>query len=304
MTQKSFLRRCVDQRHLFVLCVPFLLLVLVFNYFPIWGWLMAFKDYSPRWGIWDSPWVGLKHFQELFSSAMFHRAFRNSLFISLLRITMGFTTAIGLALMLNEVRLIVFKRIVQTISYLPYFISWVVAASIVYMTLSPSGIVNEILMRIGFIETGIPFMGDPKYFYGIMGVSHVWKNVGFNAIIYLAAMTAIDQEMYEAADVDGASRLRKIFSITLPSIMPTIKILLVLAIGTLMATSFEHAFLLSNPSNISASQTIEVYVYQFALRGGRFSYGTAVGIFNSIIAITLITISNTISKRIDGYGLY
>ena len=304
MTKKSFLRRCVDQRHYFVLCVPFLLLVLVFNYFPIWGWVMAFKDYSPRWGIWDSPWVGLKHFETLFNSPMFYRAFQNSLWISLIRISMGFTTAIGLALMLNEVRMIIFKRVVQTISYLPYFISWVVAANIVYMTLSPSGIINEILMNIGLIERGIPFMGEPRYFYGIMGISHVWKNVGFNAIIYLAAMTAIDQEMYEAADVDGASRLRKIFSITLPSIAPTIKILLVLAIGTLLATSFEHAYLLSNPSNISASQTLEIYVFSFALRGGRFSYGTAIGIFNSLIAITLIMISNAISKRIDGYGLF
>ena len=304
MIQKSFLRKCIDQRHYFVLCVPFLLLVLVFNYFPIWGWLMAFKDYSPRWGLWDSPWVGLKHFEELFNSYLFHRAFRNSLFISLIRIGLGFTTAIGLALMLNEVRFVLFKRIVQTISYLPYFISWVVAASIVYLTLSPTGIINDILLRLGLVENSIAFMGEPNYFYGIMGISHIWKNVGFNAIIYLAAMTAIDPTLYEAADVDGASRLRKIFSITLPSIAPTIKILFILAIGTLMATSFEHAYLLSNPSNISASQTIEIYVFSFALRGGRFSYGTAVGIFNSVIAITLIMISNAISKRIDGYGLF
>lgn len=304
MTQKSFLRKCVEQRQLFVLCVPFLLLVLVFNYLPIWGWLMAFQDFRPGRGIMGSDWVGLANFREMFNSPMFLRAFQNSLAISIIRIVMGFTTAIGLALMLNEVRFIVFKRIVQTISYLPFFISWVVAASIVYMTLAPSGIVNEVLLRLGLIESRIPFMGRPEYFYGIMGISHVWKNVGFNAIIYLAAMTAIDPQLYEAADVDGASRLRKIFSITLPSIMPTVKILLVLAIGTLMATSFEHAFLLSNPSNISASQTLEIYVFQFALRGGRFSYGTAVGIFNSVIAITLIMISNAVSKRIDGTGLF
>jgi len=304
MGKRSFFRRCIEQRHLFVLCLPFLALVLVFNYFPLWGWLMAFQNFSPGRGVLGSSWTGLANFRELFSDRNFYNALQNSLIISLLRISLGFTTAIGLALILNEVRNVIFKRVVQTISYLPYFISWVVASSIVYATLAPSGIVNEILLRLGVIERGIPFMGNPQHFYGIAGISHVWKNVGWNAIIYLAAMTAIDPQLYEAADMDGASRLRKIWSITLPCIMPTIKILLVLAIGTLMASSFEQIFLLSNPSNISASRTIEVYVYQYALRSGRFSYGTAIGIFNSVVAITLIMISNAVSKRIDREGIF
>jgi putative aldouronate transport system permease protein len=159
-------------------------------------------------------------------------------------------------------------------------------------------------MALGLAEKGIPFMGNPKYFYGVAGISHIWKNVGWNAIIYLAAMTGIDQEVVEASVVDGAGRLRRIWSITLPGIMPTIKILLVLAIGTLMSASFEHIYLLSNPSNIRASRTLEVYVYTYAMRSGRYSYGTAIGIFNSAVAITLIMISNVISKRIDGYGIF
>ena len=304
MGKRSFLRRCIEQRHLFVLCLPFLALVLVFNYFPIWGWLMAFQNFSPGKGVLGSTWIGLGNFKELFNDRNFYNALQNSLVISLLRISLGFTTAISLALILNEVRNVIFKRVVQTISYLPYFISWVVASSIVYATLSPSGILNEILLRLGLIERAIPFMGNPQHFYGIAGISHVWKNVGWNAIIYLAAMTAIDPQLYEAADMDGASRLRKIWSITLPCIMPTVKILLVLAIGTLMASSFEQIFLLSNPSNIRASRTIEVYVYQYALRSGRFSYGTAIGIFNSTVAITLIMISNAVSKRIDKVGIF
>jgi len=304
MGKRSFFRRCIEQRHLFVLCLPFLGLVLVFNYFPIWGWLMAFQNFSPGKGVLGSTWIGLDNFKELFNDRNFYNALQNSLFISLLRISLGFTTAIGLALILNEVRNVIFKRVVQTISYLPYFISWVVASSIVYATLSPSGIVNELLLRFGVIEKAIPFMGNPQHFYGIAGISHIWKNVGWNAIIYLAAMTAIDPQLYEAADMDGASRLRKIWSITLPCIMPTVKILLVLAIGTLMASSFEQIFLLSNPSNISASRTIEVYVYQYALRSGRFSYGTAIGIFNSVVAITLIMISNAVSRRIDKVGIF
>jgi len=302
--KKTFFRRAYEQRQLLVLTVPFLLLVFVFNYMPIWGWLMAFQNFNPGKGLWKSKWVGIDNFTELFADRNFHNSIFNSLNISLLRISLGFITAILLALMLNEVRNVIFKRTVQTISYLPYFISWVVASSIVYMTLSPTGIVNTLLVNAGLVEKGIQFMGEPRYFYGIAGISHVWKNVGWNAIIYLAAMTGIDQELYDVAAVDGAGRLRRIWSITLPSIMPTIKILLVLAIGNLMSTSFEHIYLLSNPANISSSRTIEVYVYTYAMRGGRFSYGTAIGIFNSFISITLIMISNWASKRIDGYGIF
>ena len=173
------------------------------------------------------------------------------------------------------------------------------------MALSPSdGIVNITTHKSGLIKEPIAFMGQPKYFYGVVALSNVWKNVGWNAIIYLAAMTGIDPELYEAASIDGAGRIRKIFAVTLPSIMPTIKILLVLNIGNLMNAGFEQVYLLSNPSNIDASRTIDVYIYTYALRSGRLSYGTAIGIFNSTIAITLIIISNYISRKIDGYGIF
>ncbi len=303
--RKSFWRRLVEQRQLLVLIMPFMLFVLVFNYLPIWGWLMAFQQFIPAKGILGSRWVGMANFNEAFSDPYFYNALKNTLLTSVLKISTGFVSAIFLALMLNEVRRVVFKRVVQTISYLPYFVSWVVAANIVYMALSPAdGIINIALVELGLLQRPVSFLGDPRYFYGVIALSGVWKNVGWNAIIYLAAMTGIDPELYEAASIDGAGRIRRITAVTLPSIMPTIKILLVLNIGFLMNAGFEHVYLLSNPSNIDASRTLDVYIYTSALRTGRLSYGTALGAFNSTISIFLILISNWISKKIDGYGIF
>jgi len=304
-TKSTFIKKIINQRQLIVLIIPFILFVLVFNYLPIWGWSMAFVNFRPGRSIFDSEFVGLAHFIEAFSDHNFIIAIRNTLLTSTLRISTGFVAAIMLALMLNEVKSLAFKRTVQTISYLPYFISWVVASTIVYMALSPSdGIVNIVLLQLGLINEPVPFMGNPDYFYGIVALSNIWKNVGWNAIVYLAAMAAIDPELYEAANIDGASRIKKILSVTLPSIMPTIKILLVLNIGFLMNAGFEQVYLLSNPSNLEASRTIDIHVFNFALRTGRLSYGTAIGIFNSTVALILITISNFISKKVDGYGVF
>ena len=303
--KESLIGLIVKQRQLFVLIIPFMLFVLVFNYLPIWGWIMAFQKFVPGKGIFGSAFVGLANFVEAFTDTNFHSAIKNTLLTSVLKISTSFVSAILLALMLNEMRSRFFKKAVQTISYLPYFISWVVAVSIVYMALSPSdGIVNIVLMKLGIIKAPVAFMGESKYFYGVVALSNVWKNVGWNAIIYLAAMSGIDPELYEAAAMDGAGRLRRIFAVTLPSIMPTIKLLLVLNIGYLMNAGFEQVYLLSNPSNIDASRTIDVYIYTYALRSGRLSYGTAIGIFNSVVAIFLISVSNYISKKIDGYGIF
>ncbi len=303
--KKPLLKRIVEQRQLIVLSVPFLLLVLVFNYLPIWGWLMAFQNFKPVSGIFGSEWVGFANFRELFSDPSFLRAVRNTLATSSLKIILGFLSAILLALMLNEVRNVFFKRAVQTISYLPYFVSWVVAANIVYMSLSPGdGIINVVLKKLGIIDQGIPFMGQASSFYMIVALSNVWKNVGWNAIIYLASMTGIDPELYEAASIDGASRLRRIWSVTLPGISSIIKILLVINIGHLMNAGFEQVYLLSNPSNLEASRTIDVYIYTYALKTGRLSYGTAIGMFNSLVSVLLISISNYVSKKIDGYGIF
>lgn len=303
--KRNFWSLAYDQRQLLVLILPFMAFILIFNYLPIWGWIMAFQKYTPAKGVFNSDFVGMANFAEAFQDPNFYNAVFNTLNISVLKLLLSFFSAILLALMLNEVKNMMFKRTVQTISYLPYFVSWVVATSIVYMTLSPSdGIINIILMKMGLIKEGIPFMGQPQSFYGIIAISNVWKNVGWNAIIYMAAMTGIDPELYEAASIDGAGRLRRILAITLPSIMPTIKILLVLSIGSLMNAGFEHVYLLSNPSNINTSRTLDVYIYNYCLKTGRLSFGTAIGIFNSTISITLIMVSNWISKKVDGVGIF
>jgi putative aldouronate transport system permease protein len=302
---RPLMKRINRQRQLLVLILPFMAFIFVFNYMPIWGWIMAFQNFSTAKGLLRSPFIGLTNFQELFTDANFINAIQNTLLTSVLKITTGFISAILLAVMLNEVRRIGFKRTVQTISYLPFFVSWVVAVNIVYLALSPSdGIVNVLLLKTGIVKDPIPFMGKPNYFYGVVALSNVWKNVGWNAIIYLAAMTAIDPELYEAAAIDGAGRMRRIWSVTLPSIMPTIKILMVINIGYLMNSGFEQVYLMSNPANVDASRTIDVYVYTYALKSGRLSYGTAIGIFNSTVAILLIMISNAILKKIDGYGIF
>jgi putative aldouronate transport system permease protein len=302
--KKSFWKQLIEQRQLLVLSVPFMILILVFHYFPIWGWLMAFKNYNPGLGFWKSPWVGMENFKAVFSDHDFFMAIRNTLAISSLKLIFNFTAAITLAILLNEVKNVVFKRTVQTISYLPYFISWVAAANIVFMSLSPEdGIVNVVLLKLGFIKEAIAFMGIKEYFWFITALSDVWKKVGWNAIIYLAAMTSIDPDMYESAAIDGAGRIRRIVSITIPCIMPTIKILLVLNIGWILNAGFEQIYLLGNSSVEEVARTIEIYVYNYALKYFRYSFGTAIGIFNSIVAIILVGISNTISKKIDGEGV-
>jgi putative aldouronate transport system permease protein len=201
---RLLMKRVSRQRQLLVLILPFMAFIFVFNYMPIWGWIMAFQNYSTSKGLMRSPFAGLTNFQELFTDANFINAIKKTLLTSVLKISTGFISAILLAVMLNEVRRIGFKRTVQTISYLPYFVSWVVAVNIVYLALSPSdGIVNVLLLKTGIAKDPIPFMGKPNYFYGVVALSNVWKNVGWNAIIYLAAMTAIDPELYEAAAIDG-----------------------------------------------------------------------------------------------------
>jgi len=302
---KRFWHLLWKQRQLVVLSLPVLFLI-VFAYFPLWGWLVAFQNYKPaaNVGFFQQEWVGLKQFTELFSDVRFIRALRNSFFIGVLRIIFSFTFTLTLAVLINEIRISLFKRTVQTISYLPHFVSWVVAANLIFVTLSPeSGIVNDLLLRMGVIQSPIPFMGMSNLFWVIVAVSEVWKNAGYGAIVYLASMTGIDPALYESADIDGAGRIRKIFAITLPSIMPTIKILLVLSIGRLLSVGFEHVYVLMTPSTVDMATTLEVYIFTFALKFQLFSKGAALSIFNSFVSIFLILVSNAFTKFIDGEGI-
>ncbi|MEZ0537067.1 ABC transporter permease [Caldicellulosiruptoraceae bacterium PP1] len=298
-TKSSFLTTVYNQRQLIVLTIPFLFLVLVFNYLPLWGWLLAFKNYKPYLGFTQSEWVGLQNFKELFADPYFFQALRNTLVISSLKLIFNFTSSILFALLLNEVKNILFKRTVQTISYLPHFVSWVVAANIIYTALSPdNGIINDLLLKVGLLKEPINFLGEGKYFWFIAPISEVWKEMGWNAIIYLAAMTNISPQLYEAASIDGASRVKQIFTITLPSILPTVKILLIMNVGWILNAGFEQMYLLQKPSTLDFSEILDTYILRYGIGSGRWSYATAAGIFNSVISLILVTTANKISSKI------
>ncbi len=287
------------QTVLLIMSVPFLLHLILFRFGPLFGWIMAFQNYRPGRALFDQQWVGLEQFRLLFEDALFWRVLRNTLAMASIKLVMGTFFSVLVAIMINETRHRPFKRTVQTISYLPHFVSWVVAANIVLEVLSPRGIINELIVSMGLVEDPILFMGRPRLFWWIIGWSHVWKTAGFGAIIYLAAMTAIDPQLYEAADIDGASRLQRIWHITMPGIRATFVILLILNIGHLMEAGFEQQYLLQNGLVQDYSEVFTIYVLRYGLRNTRFSFATAAGIFRSAVSITLVVIANTIAKRMN-----
>lgn len=302
--RQDFIRRCKKQKILIIMSSIFIVYVFIFNYLPIWGWLMAFQEYKPGLGISKSQWVGLKQFKLLFTDNNFINVMRNTLGISALNIIFGYLTAIILAIFLNEVKNIGFKRIVQTISYLPHFVSWVVAANIVMWALSTdNGIINTILLKLHLIKDPILFLGLPQYFWGIITASNVWKEVGWNAIIYLAAMTAIDPSLYEAASIDGAGRIKRILHITIPGIWPTVRILLIMQCGWILNTGFEQILLLQNPITFKTSDVLDTFTLRYGISMGRYSFAAAAGIFKSVISIILLLTANGISKKVSGEGI-
>jgi putative aldouronate transport system permease protein len=293
------------RRHwqLYLVIIPPLLYFVVFKYVPMVNAAIAFKDYSVVQGIWGSPWVGFKHFQLFFENPVFWRLVKNTLYLSLYALAVGFPIPILLALCLNEVGNAFFKRIVQLVTYAPYFISTVVMVSMIMLLLAPRlGIANRLLAELGFAP--INFLGKPDLFRSIYVWSDVWQNAGYAAIIYLAALAGIDPTLYEAAKVDGASRLQKIWYIDLPGIMPTALIILILSVGSLMAVGFEKTFLLQNPLNLSQSEVIATYVYKIGLLNANFSFATAVGLFNSVINLVLLVLVNAFAKRLAGTSLW
>mgnify|MGYP002400176333 FL=1 len=295
---KKFSKTLAEQKYLYLMSLPFIILVLIFNYFPLVGWTMAFQNYKPTLPFFQQEWVGLEHFIRLFSDDRFYLVLRNTIAMSVLGLTFGFVVPIIFALLLNEVRVTFFKRTVQTISYLPHFVSWVVIAGIVKELLSvDNGVVNELLMTIGLIDKPINFMAEGKYFWWILTFSDIWKETGWNAIIYLAAMSGIDPQLYEAAKVDGASRLRQIWHVTLPGIRPTILVLLVLSIGNLIRTGYERQMLLGNALVIEYSEVLDLYALNYGINLGNYSYGTAIGVFSSVISILLIIFANRLAKK-------
>ncbi|AEI42488.1 ABC transporter permease [Paenibacillus mucilaginosus] len=305
-TKDSLLRRmCRDLRRnrvIYLMALPVLLYYGVFEYGPMYGLQIAFKDYSLGDGILGSPWVGFKHFQEFFESFYFWRLIRNTLLLSLYDLLFGFPAAIGLALLLNELRVQWFKRTIQTVTYLPHFISIVVVVGMMVDFLARDGVVNQLLMLFGMPETA--YMREPDWFRFLYVASGIWKEVGWGSIIYLAALAAIDPTLYEAAKVDGAGRWKQALHITIPGIMPTVIILLILKMGTMMTVGSEKILLMYTPLTFETADVISTFVYRKGILESNYSYTAAVGLFNAVIAFTLLVVSNSLSKRLTDTKLW
>lgn len=288
-----------NQKQLFFMSVPLLIYILIFSYAPIWGWLMAFQNYKPAKSFFSQKWVGLQNFEYLFKDEAFIRDFRNTLSMSVINLVLSFATAIILALLLNEIKNIFFKRAIQTVSYLPHFLSWIIVCGIVSTTLSTEGgILNEVLMALGIVDSPVLWLSEGKYFWGIVGATNVWKELGWNTIIYIAAIAAIDPAQYEAADIDGAGRFNKMWNVTLPGIKPTIIILLIMNIGRVMDAGFEIQYILGNGLVSDWSETIDIYVLKYGIKQFNYSLATAAGIIRSVISIILLFAANFVAKKL------
>lgn len=295
--KQGFWGKLWGQRQLVLMSVPLVLYVILFTYVPLTGWTMAFQDFKPAKGF-ASPWVGLKHFIDLFTDDVFLNVLRNTLAMSCINLVFNFSCAIGLALLLNEVRNRNVKGLSQTISYLPHFLSWVIVAGLVSTMLASDGIFNQIFMKLGIIKEPYVWLGRPKAFWWIIGFTNVWKDVGWNTIIYLASMAAIDPALYEAAEMDGCGRFSRIRHITLPGIKPTIVVLLIMNLGWIMESGFEIQYLLKNGMNQDYSWSIDVYVVDYGLRLGNYALATAGGMFKSLVNIILLFSANTLASRL------
>ncbi|MFD2115507.1 ABC transporter permease [Paenibacillus yanchengensis] len=297
--------------HVFVwLGIAFLL---IFSYTPMFGVIMAFKDYkitSGIVGIFTSPWIGLKHFEQLINDYNFPNLVRNTLAISVLKMVFSFPVPIVFALMLNEVRHSFVKRFVQTVSYMPHFISWVVVMGMSFAFFSTeTGLINDFLLSTGIINKPIGVLTNPDSFWGLAVGTAIWKETGWWTIIFLAAIAGIDPGLYEAAEIDGAGRLKRIWHITLPGMKSSIIVILILSIGSmlgggLVGSNFEQSMLLGNALNHDKSQIIQTYAFQIGLSQGRFAFAAAIDLIQSLIAVLLVTSSNYISRKVSGEGLY
>ncbi|GAB2566452.1 ABC transporter permease [Gracilibacillus alcaliphilus] len=301
--KKSLWLRIWQHRLYYLFMLPGIIWFVVFAYIPMYGLTVAFKDFSFVGGITGSEWSGLKYFKEFFNFYQAWDIIRNTLIISLMKLVIGFPMPIILALLLNEVKVLKFKKTVQTISYLPHFISWIVVVTILQRMLTPyGGPINEIIASLGFSK--IQFLGNLDYFYQIIILSDIWKAAGFGAIIYLAAISGVDQQLYESAKMDGANRFRQVWHITLPAIRPVMVIMFLLACGGIMTVGYEQLLLLNTPATASIGTVLDVHVIQSGLEQGRISYATAVGLFQSIIGVILIIIANSISKKVNETSLW
>ncbi|CAM3938921.1 sugar ABC transporter permease [Cohnella lubricantis] len=302
-TQSRLSKRLARNKWLYVMILPGLLYFLIFKYAPMYGLIISFQDYKPFDGILGSEWVGFEHFKRLFTEPDFVNILTNTLILFGMNLVFYFPIPIILALMLNEVRLQLFKRFFQTLIYLPHFMSWVIIVSISYVMLTmDGGMINELLASLGLQK--VNFLLSAEWFRPMYIIQVIWREAGWGTIIYLAAIASIDPQLYEAARMDGAGRLRQIWHITLPAIRSVIIVLLILKIGDVLELGFEHVYLLLNSMNRSVAEIIDTYVYTAGLQQMKFSYSTAIGFFKSIVGLVLVVLANRLAKRMGEEGVY
>lgn len=301
--KESLKNHIIKHKYMYIMLIPAVIYYIVFHYIPMYGATIAFKDFNAMQGILGSEWVGLQHFKQLFAMDKFYQVLWNTLSISVERLIFGFPVPLIVALLLHEVQNKYFKKTIQTAIYLPHFISWVVLGGILVNLLSvDNGLVNGIIQLFGGEPIG--FLTDQRYFVGTLIISMIWKTFGWNTIIYMAALSSVDKEMYEAARVDGANRWKQLIYITLPSIMSTIVIILIMRIGSIMQAGFEQIFVLYNPGVYQVADIIDTYVYRTGLAEGNFEIASAIGLFKSVINFILIIIANKIARMAGEEGVY
>lgn len=289
---------------LWIMLIPALLYVIIFHYIPIYGIQLAFRDYKFNAGFTGGDWAGLKYFKQYFNSPMFWPTLRNTFVIASTSIVFGFPAPIFLALVINQIVNQRRKRILQTTVYLPYFISTVVLVSLINIFLSPSnGIVSELLMKLHLIDKNTNLLGEPKAFVPVYVISGIWQTCGWNSIIYLAALSSVDRQLYDASRIDGANRWQIVWHVEIPAILPTIIILLILNMGNILSVGFEKTFLMQNSLNKGVSEVISTYVFNVGVKSSQFSFGSAVGLFNTVVNFVFLVLANTIAKKTSDFSI-
>lgn len=305
MMANPLLKRIWRHKLFYLFMLPGIVWFFLFSYVPLYGIQVAFRDFRFSGGFTGSPWAGLKYFHQFFDYYQSSQLIRNTLLISGLKLLIGFAMPILLAILLNEVRSLKFKKTLQTLSYLPYFVSWVVVVTLMQRLLTPyGGPVNDLLLSSGALKDPIQFLNNTTWFYQIIVGSDVWKNIGWNSIIYMAAIAGIDQQLYEAAKIDGAGRFRQIWHVTLPGVRNIAVILFILATGSLMSAGYEQLLLLNGPATAAIGSVLDVHVISAGIGEGRLSYAAAVGLFQSFIALVLILTVNRLARKISDVSLF
>jgi putative aldouronate transport system permease protein len=301
---RELLKNFKSEKELWLLSIPVLFWVGLFCYYPMYGVLMAFFNYLPGKALFATEFVGLAHFRNFIGNPVFLQLLRNTLAMSLLGLTAGFAAPIVFSLMLNELPSRRGKKLIQTISYLPYFISWIAAGSMIYAFLSSDGLINDLGTRLGLIENPVPFLSIGKNYWAIFTIANIWKGLGWSSIIYLSAITGVDASLYEACSIDGAGRWGMMWHVTLPGIRPTIVMLWILGIGGILNAGFDQHLVLGNPSTQAYWDVLDTYVYRYGIQNGNYSMATAVSLMKSLIGFALVFVTNRISRRVLEVSLF